>query len=216
MVYGVVKKAKWIFVQSLAYLSFYYLTNYIAFVRGVDTPWLISSIDGWIPFMNIFIWPYITAYLLNTFGVILITLKLDYEDYRKILTAYFINLAIAISFYLIIPMQAIRPSFPPDESLNTWAMLLLHEAMLPFNTFPSAHVSYSFLTLITTFWAKPGRVLTSVITIDVILVILSTLFIKEHVVADVIGGILAAILSFMLRKKIYNLYTKFFPLKNSA
>ena len=199
------KKIYLVAIQSAIYVFLYYITNYVACLRNIDREWVtIPAIDCEIPFLGFFVWPYLSAYLLNTVGVVLIAKEMEYEEFKKITAAYFANLIILVGCYFIIPMKAVRTDFNPDGSFSLWAVDILHEAMFPYNTFPSAHVSYSFLTGLAAYAGKyKYRVF---VMIDSALIILSTLFIKEHVLIDVAVGMILATVCFKEREKLLKLY----------
>ncbi len=199
------RKIYWIIAQSAVYLSLYYITNYVAYIRNVERAWItVPVIDFRIPFLDFFVWPYISAYFLNTFGVFLITKDLGYETFKKITVAYFMNLFVLVCFYFMLPMKAIRVGIDPGSSIGSLMVFLLHKAMFPYNTFPSAHVSYSFLTALVAYSVRYKYRM--VIFIDSSLIIFSTLFIKEHVLLDVVVGVILAFICFKEREKIYTLY----------
>lgn len=193
------KKIYLIAVQSAMYVFLYYITNYVAYLRSIDREWVtIPAIDYKIPFLDFFVWPYISAYVLNTIGVFLMTKDMKYGEFKKITAAYFMNLFVLVCFYFVIPMKAVRADFDPDGSFSLWAVNILHGAMFPYNTFPSAHVSYSFLTGLVAYCGRYKY--RTLIIIDSILIILSTLFIKEHVIVDVATGIILAIVCYKERE----------------
>lgn len=203
------KKIYLISVQSAMYVFLYYITNYVAYLRNIDKEWVtIPTIDYQIPFLDFFVWPYISAYFLNTVGVFLMTKDVEYEEFKKITAAYFMNLFILVAFYFVIPMKAVRADFDPSGSYSLWAVSVLHKAMFPYNTFPSAHVSYSFLTGLIAYYGRYKY--RTLIMIDSILIILSTLFIKEHVLVDVIFGIILATVCYKEKENVYRLYKYIF------
>jgi len=199
------KKFYLITIQSLLYVFLYYVTNYAAYLRSIDRRWIaIPAVDYQIPFLDFFVWPYISAYVLNTVGVFLITKNTEYEEFKKITAAYFTNLIVLVVFYFVIPMRAVRADIDPNGSYSLWAMNILHGAMFPYNTFPSAHVSYSFLTGLIAYSGKYKY--RTFIIIDSLLIVLSTLFIKEHVLIDVVTGIILATVCHKEKDKLYRLY----------
>lgn len=203
------KKIYLIAVQSAMYVFLYYITNYVAYLRSIDREWVtIPLIDYKIPFLDFFVWPYISAYVLNTVGVFLMTKDMEYQEFKKITAAYFMNLIVLVGFYFVIPMKAVRADFDPDGSYSLWAVNILHGAMFPYNTFPSAHVSYSFLTGLIAYCGKYKY--RAVIIIDSILIILSTLFIKEHVIVDVATGIVLAVICYKERENALRFYKYIF------
>ena len=75
-------------------------------------------------------------------------------------------------------------------------MMVIQWLTTKYNTFPSAHVSYSLIAA----WAAVGsysrnKVLSSILIVDALAVIASTMLVKEHTVLDVFGGLGVALVS---------------------
>jgi membrane-associated phospholipid phosphatase len=64
----------------------------------------------------------------------------------------------------------------------------------PFNAFPSLHTSIA--TLLVLLWGKAGSRIQPVIAVWAALIIASTVLTKQHYIADVGGGIAAALVSY--------------------
>lgn len=140
-------------------------------------------IDDKIPLIPIFILPY----LLHHPGIIVTGALLWNTEYiSPFLLSLIISYAIAVIFWYFVPNGVRRPPLP-DRSIFTPLIKNLYAHDGDTNGFPSAHI---FVTLLC------GRYLTLAyqnfslyIWIAISLVILSVLFIKQHYIIDIAGGI---------------------------
>jgi membrane-associated phospholipid phosphatase len=78
--------------------------------------------------------------------------------------------------------------------------LWINSQVAPFNAFPSLHVAVSLICLLGIKTLKTKRF--HYICIWVFLIILSTVFTKQHYFLDVFGGLGLAFISFTLAKKV--------------
>ncbi|MEJ6488050.1 phosphatase PAP2 family protein, partial [Nostoc punctiforme UO1] len=75
-------------------------------------------------------------------------------------------------------------------------VLYIYSKDYPYNCFPSLHNALSVLSFF--YWVQVLPKFKWIIGIFVLLIILSTLLIKQHYIPDVISGILLAIISFRI------------------
>lgn len=194
------RRVKLIAIHYSAFLVLYYFTAYVAFLRGTQTPWLATALDRHIPFVPAFVWFYMTAWVLNTVGLCLAVWHLRDDEFWKILIACYINLFLFSTIHLAFPLRALKPTVHA-ASLSGAAMVFVQWLTPVHNTFPSAHVSYSFITA----WAAgmsytKNRILSLVLIADALAVMASTVFTKQHTVLDIAGGIGVGIVSLLLAR----------------
>jgi membrane-associated phospholipid phosphatase len=158
---------------------------------------LVTSIDNAIPFMKIFIIPYIIWYGF-IFGVMVYLCYKDRDTYYKTLTAYFLGLIASYITFYFFQTTVPRPEIIGGGLLNRM-VLSIYGADQPYNCFPSIHVLTSFLMIkgITASSAK-NKVNMSLIWSTAIIIIISTLFVKQHVILDAVSGIIYADIIFRL------------------
>ena len=156
---------------------------------------LVTGLDDKIPFMEVFILPYISWY-----GFIIFTLMYlcfyDKKMYFKTLASLILGLVLCYIFYFVFQTTVPRPEVN-SGNFCTKLVAIIYSADKPYNCFPSIHVLTCFLMVrgICSSTMKNKKnvfVITSMATI----IIISTLFVKQHVIADVISGILLADLLF--------------------
>ena len=91
--------------------------------------------------------------------------------------------------------------------ISTWVVDIIYKVDTPVcNLFPSAHCAFSILFIISILDVKEVKKEYKIlIIISSLLIILSTLFIKQHVVIDVLGALLIVPIYYILRKRKINL-----------
>jgi membrane-associated phospholipid phosphatase len=167
--------------------------------RGVHS--LITDMDRGIPFMSIFILPYMAWYyfLMGTLIYLCFVDKPTY--YRSIITINVCTLICYVVFYIY------QTTVPRPELYGTDVFTRLVQFVYnfdkPYNCFPSIHclTSYTLALAINKSTAKNIHNLL-IINIMSALIMYSTLAIKQHVVLDVLAAILISDLVYRLTFKI--------------
>jgi membrane-associated phospholipid phosphatase len=113
------------------------------------------------------------------------------EMIRRTVWAYFTVWAVAYAGFLLYPTVAPRPDAVPGDGFAVWGLRVLYDADPPYNCFPSIHVAHSFVSALACH--RVHRTLGLVAMSCAALVAISTLFTKQHYVADVIAGMLLAV-----------------------
>lgn len=164
-------------------------------------PQYITSIDfdHKIPFIKEFVVPYLLWFLFVPFGVIYVGAH-SKGDFVKLIIFLFGSMAIANIMFTVFPnAQNLRPVIRSDDPFS----MLVKKIYLvdtPTNVCPSIHVINSIavnsaLQHSDAFSAKKFRkVFSSVLTI---LICLSTVFIKQHSILDVVIGIVISALFYI-------------------
>jgi len=163
---------------------------------STDVHLLLTPLDAQIPFVPAFILPYITWYPFIAFTLIFIFFK-DVQVYFQTLLALCMGLVICYVFYFYFQTTVPRPQVSNSGFLNR-LVRIIYDHDPPYNCFPSIHVVTSYLML------KGARVFSCWIRLIVriigILIIASTVFVKQHVLADVGMAIIIAECTFFLAK----------------
>ena len=176
------------------YLSLFIFTEkYIVPVYNVYSP-----IDDFIPFCEFFVIPYVLWYALLAF-VSIYTLFFDIPSFKKFYTFLSISCIITFSLYIIFPnMQNLRPTEFARDNIFVDIMKNLYLIDTNTNVCPSIHVIFSIGMLFTLWNSKHfntsiWRMLWVIITV---LICLATVFLKQHSVIDVLGGIVLSAVTF--------------------
>ncbi|WP_347708642.1 phosphatase PAP2 family protein [Clostridium sp. D53t1_180928_C8] len=160
---------------------------------------LTIALDKIIPFKSIFIIPYVYWYIYIIIGFLFILMN-SRIDYMRLFISFLIGMCVCYAVYYIYPTEITRPIISNSNILNN-LVNGIYLADKPVNCFPSLHVLTTYFIMRYTKYENSRKKFyyTQVIGI---LIILSTLFIKQHFVVDVIGGILLGEITILLVKKI--------------
>lgn len=153
---------------------------------------LVTDLDRLMPFVPAFIIPYVLWYPFLAIVLVGLAVK-NRETYYRTLLAFCAGLVIAYAAYAVFQTTVPRPAVSPDGILNR-IVLLVYGHDNPYNCFPSIHVLTSYLMLRGA--AAFGSRTRGAVTAMSVLIIASTLFVKQHVWADLIGGILVGEFTF--------------------
>lgn len=143
-----------------------------------------------LPFVPLFEYLYVLAYFLPL--LIVRTIR-NYPTFRRLLRASASALLVAYTTYLLFPVYLDRPLLTVN-SCHTW-LLSLEYLDRAYNHFPSLHVTWSWLAVFASQVARPAKAVLALVAFGVSV---STLFVKQHYVVDVIYGLLLAALAWRL------------------
>lgn len=158
-------------------------------ISGNNAILIGGCIDNVIPFKIIAIIPYCIWFFL-IFIIPYYYYKKDKDLISKYILSYVLITLIANIIFILCPTTVNRPIVTGNDILSSMAKIVFYVDSNPVNCFPSLHCAISFLWIIYTLQMKnTNKYLKITISIISILIILSTLFIKQHVFIDMIGGI---------------------------
>ena len=147
-------------------------------------------LDDIIPFCEWFVIPYV-------FWYVLIVISLGYfmfydvDSFRRLQIFIMITQAVAMVCYILFPTrQDLRPEFFPRENLLTALVGVLYRFDTNTGVCPSLHVAYSLG--IASVWLKQkdaAWMWKTFVVVAVVLICLSTAFIKQHSAADIFAAL---------------------------
>lgn len=194
-------KHAWLLLYAFIYLPWFaYLERTVIKYHSVHI-----FLDDYIPFEEIFIIPY-----LMWFGYVAIGIAYFFftnkKDYYKICSFLFIGMTISLIICTIWPNgQDLRPVVLERENVFTSLIQGLYKTDTNTNVFPSVHVYNSIGVHIAVMhsealrnkkWIRRGSF------VLMILICLSTVFLKQHSILDGIGAIA---LSMIMYKLVYGM-----------
>lgn len=147
-------------------------------------------LDDVVPFCEWFVIPYVFWYLLIVISLVYFALY-NVENFKNLSKYIIITQVIAMTVYVLFPnRQDLRPTEFPRDNLLTQLVSVLYHFDTNTNVCPSLHVGYSLG--IASVWlrekqASPWWKL--FVVVAVILICLSTAFIKQHSVVDIFAAI---------------------------
>jgi len=153
-------------------------------VRLLTTPW-----DDAIPFVKVFALPY-SIWIVYIYVCIVYFFRKDIRVYYHSLVTYTLCALTCYWIYSVFQTTVPRPELIGND-VFTRLVAYIYRRDQPFNCFPSIHVFSSYmvfrLLLSSGFRNKLNMTLIGGMST---LIILSTLFIKQHAIADAVAGIL--------------------------
>ena len=164
-----------------------------AFSVGRDAWTLFLPGEERLPFLPIFEYLYVLTYFI---AVLLIVTIRDYGTFARLLRATGLSLLVAYTTYLLFPVYFERPPLEVS-SLHTW-LLSLEYLDKPYNHFPSLHVTLSWLAVFASQVSRRARVCLWVLAAGVSV---STLFVKQHYIADVLYGFVLAWVAWQVTRR---------------
>ncbi|MFL0248226.1 phosphatase PAP2 family protein [Candidatus Clostridium stratigraminis] len=152
---------------------------------------MVTNIDNSIPFLKVFILPYVAWYAF----IFIIMAYLCYKDrktYYITITAYLLGLIASYITFYFFQTTVPRPEVIGSDILSK-IIQSIYRADKPYNCFPSIHVLTSYL-MIKAMMTSSARNKINLVIIgsSSVLIIISTLFIKQHVILDVFSGVIYA------------------------
>ncbi|MCY6369733.1 phosphatase PAP2 family protein [Clostridium ganghwense] len=149
------------------------------------------GLDDYIPFLKIFILAYIFWFIYMAIGFVYFGLK-SRSDFLNLVKFIFLGMGISYVIYFILPSgQNLRPVLKQNDIL-TQMVGAIYYIDPPTNVCPSIHVINSIgvnAVVINSSLFKNNKKIKVLSTIAMILICLSTMFIKQHSLLDVIAGI---------------------------
>jgi len=166
------------------------------------------SIDLKIPFCEYFVIPYVFWYVYITFAFVYMLLFESSECFYSFCKMMFSGMIICLICYTIYPTGLnIRQSFDTGKNICTWIVALLYSIDPSANVFPSLHVftcaGIALAYRHTNLKKEHKRIYAAIVTAAIVIII-STMPIKQHSVLDVISGIVLAFIIYIIVRKTYN------------
>jgi hypothetical protein len=173
-----------IFLIPLINIIYIHLNNS---TKGMHS--LITDIDKSIPFIKSFAIPYIMWSPFLVITLIYLCFR-NREVYYRVITSLMLGLIICFLTYYFFQTTVPRPQLHGNDFLTN-LVRFIYNSDNPFNCFPSIHVLTSYILIKGTMSCDKKISIDSVIiTIISSLIILSTQFIKQHVIMDLIFAML--------------------------
>lgn len=187
-------KHAWVFLYAFIYMPwFMYLENHVTIHSEYHV--IHSALDDKIPFIEYFIVPYLMWFLFIG-AAFLYFFFTDVEGFYKLAAFSFIGMTLFLVISTVFPNGvALRPVIFPRDNVFTDMVRILYRADTPTNVFPSLHVFNSLAVCIAIYESKAmkrHRVISGCAYVLAALIILATMFLKQHSVIDVMGAVLMA------------------------
>lgn len=159
-----------------------------------------NVIDTKIPFVPAFFIPYCIWYLMIFIIPYYLYCK-DKDKFIKYTMAYILCSMIGNIVFISYPSTVARPTVTGTDIFSLIAKFI-YWIDTPTNCFPSLHCAISMLFILYICESKNTNIITKIsVCIISILIMLSTLFTKQHVVVDFISGDILALIVYLIVKQ---------------
>lgn len=168
-----------------------------------------NAIDEKIPFINIFIIPYASWYIL-LFLIPYLFYKTDKNIFTKYILCFLLTIIICNIIFIIYPTIVVRPIIQNTNIINVFVNIAYKIDTPALNCFPSIHCAVCMMWILYSLENKNlnKKYKVSIVIIS-ILIMLSTLFIKQHVFIDLISGDILVLLIYLFLKNKVKTVNKF-------
>jgi len=154
-------------------------------------------IDNNVPFLSVFAVPYL-LYV----AVLILPFAMTFKNKKHMLalsSSFLFSSLVCNIFYVLFPIIVIMPEILTSTIFNR-LVLFIYSIDGVTNCFPSEHVTFSILSNLC--MVNIRKKIAYYMIPATALVVIATLFIKQHYVPDVLAGMVLAFLSFLVFKKI--------------
>lgn len=183
----------------LIYWPIYGLTFWLL-ERGLTLDYraIESSFDSRIPFCEYFVIPYYLWFVFLA-GIHIYTLLFDVSAFEKLMYFIIITYTVTTVIYIVYPnKQELRPTEFARDNIFVNIVKMLYGFDTNTNVCPSLHVIGSFAVLFTTWQCRRFKNVRDQIWIILltVLISISTVFLKQHSIIDVIAGLAVCAVSY--------------------
>lgn len=178
----------------VVYFALYVLTENLIPAESCKPVYM--WLDGVIPFHEIFVIPYVFWYLLIVISLGYFLLY-DIENFKGLQKFIIVTQLVAMLIYIVFPSrQDLRPTVFPRDNFLTDIVRLLYSVDTNTGVCPSLHCAYSLGIASAWLKQKDANILWKIfVVIAVILICLSTCFIKQHSAVDFFAAIPVCLLA---------------------
>lgn len=188
---------KYLCVLSLSvplYLWFNYCERHV-----VPKYIMHTALDDKIPFVKVFVIPYLFWYVFILFALIY-TYKTNKEDYMKLIIFLGAGMAICYSIYMLFPnAENLRPVITQNDWFSR-TIKNIYATDTPTDVCPSIHVLNSVAVQSALYNSESFRKKKYAVKISFVimfLICMSTMFIKQHSVIDVFCALVLSLLFYI-------------------
>jgi membrane-associated phospholipid phosphatase len=161
---------------------------------------LTLPLDLRIPFIALFIWPYVLCY---AFPFLPLAVLKDWHRFNTAFLAILLANLTAYVVYFLMPVAFPRPEMGTSLSDRVLAWQYQVDFYPGANKLPSLHVAFVWIVVLACRKQRLGRVGDWLTLVGAALITLSTLFVKQHIILDVITGMAWGFAAWFAAKKLY-------------
>lgn len=166
-----------------------------------DATNIMTTVDYSIPFIPQFIVPYISWYFFIFYYLVYFYQK-DRKIYYESLIAINFGMIFCYLFYFFFQTTVSRPILIANE-LFTNLVRFIYTNDQPYNSFPSIHVLTTFVIMYGIYKSEINSFLNRYfVYVFGFLIIVSTVFVKQHSILDGFGSIVLVLFTFTVVRKL--------------
>ena len=184
----------WVMLATILFVNYFVYFSTRSFTAGFNHYSIVSSLDRNLPFIPFFFSIYLLAYIQWIIGFVLI--GRDEQAAPRVFIGELIAKGIALICFVFLPTitAELRPGMEALRGGGIWCELAawVYSVDAADNCFPSVHCIESWICFRGALSLKKvPRWYAYLMLVMTLLVFASTLFVKQHVLIDVIGGLAA-------------------------
>jgi len=188
-------------VILLVYLVWLILFEVVGwYAAKLPTYDITSFIDKQIPLIPQFIWPYMLCYIFPFLPLLVV--EDGHHLNRTILSVILANLS-AFILYFIFPIAFPRPELGQSLSERLLSLLYKVDFYPGANKLPSLHVTFTWIVYLACRGQTLNKFGQTIVLLLAVLITISALFVKQHVIADVVAGLCWAFTAWALAGILY-------------
>jgi membrane-associated phospholipid phosphatase len=120
---------------------------------------------------------------------------------RKVVLAFITAWIVSYLFFLSYPTVAPRPTYLACNNFFSWCLQLVYMCDPAYNCFPSLHVAQCYVSAMACYQVNRNAGMAACLWAS--LVAVSTIFTKQHYIADVVAGVFLGLIVYLLWLRSY-------------
>ena len=188
-------------VSLLVYLVWLILFEAVGW-RAAKLPTydITSFVDKQIPLIPQFIWPYMLCYIFPFLPLLVVK---DWHRFNLALLSVILANLSGFILYFIFPIAFPRPELGQSLSEHLLSFLYKIDFYPGANKLPSLHVTFTWIVYFACRGQRLNKFGQTIVFFLAVLITLSALFVKQHVIADVVVGLFWALTAWVLAGNLY-------------
>lgn len=186
------------YAWPLCYIFIYFPWFFWLEKHVTDYTVIHCTLDDYIPFCEYFIIPYLFWFIYIAGTVLLLLFMGTKKDFQRCCLYLFSGMSIALFICTIFPNgQNLRPVIDDSPTVFTEIVQVLFSMDTNTNVFPSIHVFNSIAAhtaLTKSVLGQKHKWISPVSAVIMVLICLSTVFLKQHSFVDLMGGVTLALI----------------------
>ncbi len=185
----VTKAERWFYLKAslVVYaawiLAFECVGRYAATLPTRD---VTLGLDGAIPFVAAFIWPYELCYIFPFLPLLALE---DWHRFNRAILAFLLANVTAYAVYVLYPIAFPRPELGASLSDLVLGLEYKVDFYPGANKLPSLHVAFAWIVFLACRRQRLSRAGDAAVFLTAALITVATLFVKQHIVLDAAAGV---------------------------